>query len=483
LTAWAVVGLLVLGAGMLGRNWRLPSPESTDRQQPLPAAPAKRVFPRSLVEAWVAAIGVLVVFLAAIHAAADPESPWWSGRAILAVSLAAGILAMWLRRPAYVFVSGLLLNVIGTIAWLAWQEPLTFAGLLQANVLCLAVGSAVWSVVGRAHLEGAPHAVFEARLWPFAHLAAQAALGLLGLVVALSVGSELLDLRHVAIARLDWVALLATGAAVALCLWDASARFPLAGLYALGLMAILLARCASDFPPREYLWTISCELGGFALVAAAVGWLLPQLRPAARALAVPLETEAGDRRWSADWFPVAQTILGGLVAVMATWISLDRRLDGMAEGRALFGLAGRLAGWPAALMLLGTAILMAWQTRDTRRRAWQYAAFASGVLLSCALGWALLASASAAYWLHASVNLMVAAAMITVLAGVGLAKILPGAGDWIDAGRRATPAFALLALGALGAVLVQEGLLFDFGQGAPVAWQEIGVVNLCIVAF
>ena len=98
-------------------------------------------------------------------------------------------------------------------------------------------------------------------------------------------------------------------------------------------------------------------------------------------------------------------------------------------------LAGEIVA--AALMLVGVTVLMAWQTRDSARAAWQYAAMAAGVLLSSALGWALLDSHSGtptgdAPWLHRGVSLMVSSAMMTLLAGFGLGQILPSGSDWVD---------------------------------------------------
>ena len=66
------------------------------------------------------------------------------------------MVALWLRRPAYVYFSGLLLNVAGTILWWSWADASvnifhwdlgTVAGLVAANVICLAIGSVAWSLL------------------------------------------------------------------------------------------------------------------------------------------------------------------------------------------------------------------------------------------------------------------------------------------------------------------------------------------------
>ena len=91
--AWTAVGALVLALGWFARNLRL-SAEQTIRHSSLDISHF-----RSLVQSWVSAIGIFVFALAVIHAGGDPEGPWWSAGAILSVSVMAGVIAMWLRRP------------------------------------------------------------------------------------------------------------------------------------------------------------------------------------------------------------------------------------------------------------------------------------------------------------------------------------------------------------------------------------------------
>ena len=142
-------------------------------------------------------------------------------------------MALWLRRPAYVYLSCLLLNVAGTILWWSWAaadvnifSTGTFgpvAGLVQANVICLAVGSIALDAGGI----GASRRAFRmtagaAAIEPAAHAAARLAACLLGMMVAICVADELLGLEHVAPQRLDWIALAAVALAAVVCLWDRS---------------------------------------------------------------------------------------------------------------------------------------------------------------------------------------------------------------------------------------------------------------------
>ncbi len=234
---------------------------------------------------------------------------------------------------------------------------------------------------------------------------------------------------------------------------DRAARFRLTGVYILGLTALGMAEIHRGFAPaRFFLWGVVCDLAGFVLVAALLGWLVPRLRPVAVGLRIPDESGRG----SAAWFQVLQALLTPAAAGLATWIAIDFSFDGVGKGVALFGLTGRWAACPAALMLVGTAILMASQSRGHWRASWQYAAMIAGMLFTSSLGWAGLAATTPAPWPDRSVVLLISASMMTLMTSVGLARVLPGHSDWIQRGRRAMPAFGSLALILLATVIGQR---------------------------
>ncbi len=281
-TAWAAAGLLVfaiaLGESTLGGR--------------------RLLAPRSLIEPWLAAIGALTVALAALHAFHDPARPWWAAGAILTVSLTAGLVAVVLRKPVHVYLSGVLLNLAGTIVWWAWSPsgprwpawtPADVAGLAQANVLFLAIGSVVWSLVdilprrsnGGPALASSlvppyglvPHPKADGQP-PFAHLAAQLGAVLLGLVTAAGVAATLLQGPRIPVGRLDWIALAGIVTATAVCLRKRRERFPLPTLYCLGLSAVGLGLLARQLTPRMFCWSAVNELAGYALAVAAIAWFL-----------------------------------------------------------------------------------------------------------------------------------------------------------------------------------------------------------------
>ena len=193
-------------------------------QAKLPSGtPAEVGTTSAIVQGWVTAIGAAAFAFAVMHAAEDQAGAWWSIRAILSISVTAALLALWLRLPAYVFISGLLLNAAGVVGWLAWG-PTTFAALVQINVLCLAAGSVAWSLLeAAASAEGVPHWHSRSPAALFRPLGRRRRRGAAGGVLA-AVDHCRRPLRPAASARrhrpngLDRPG--ATAVAVAVCLWD-----------------------------------------------------------------------------------------------------------------------------------------------------------------------------------------------------------------------------------------------------------------------
>jgi hypothetical protein len=274
----------------------------------------------------------------------------------------------------------------------------------------------------------------------------------------------------------------------------------LCGLYLAALTALCMWWDKFQPTPREFCWRAASELAAFVLVAAALGWGLQRTKRFWQLLHIPLmemgngtisvddaphnlDVSPSSPRWSIGWFMYSQAVLTAVAAGLAVWVSIDFGFDGVGRGIALFGLAGRVAGALGMLMLLAATILMVWQAEKGAgwRFHWQYAALAAGLLLGSCCGWALLDPnpdfpAGKAPWLHRSVALLAAAAAMTLVSTVGLARLLPKTSDWIAAGRRTLPHFGGLTLVVLGLVLAQEACLFDRSAGTPMASWAIAIV-------
>ena len=446
-------------------------------------------------------------------------SVWLLLGVILAASLVMSVVAVKRPWPAGVFVSGLLLSAAGVIAWVACG-PYTVHALLQVNVVSLSLAGLSWTLLDRFPIVRVPHVERAGgRTIRFGHLATVLAVGMLGLAVVAGVARCLTSLPPAGLTVLDWIALgSATGAVVAL-LWDPAARFPLAALYGLGLAALGMMEMARGLSPGLFfLWGGFSVWAAFVIIAALVGWALPKFRRVPVWLRIPTRSvsfdvaaarvSAGNRnlalhsraqelprnsalesqateiatsksvsdqsvaplahaadyqsraRFTRDWFNLAQAFVAVSTAVVTAWVSLDFAFNRMGEELDAVFMTGRGAACPTALMLLGGAILMAWQTRGAWRATWQFAAMIAGVLLTSSLGWASLdgesqASLARDLWWHRSVTFMTSTGMMAFMTSIGLRRILPRASDWIARGRQAMPVFGGLFLLTVIAVLIQ----------------------------
>jgi hypothetical protein len=233
---------------------------------------------------------------------------------------------------------------------------------------------------------------------------------------------------------------------------DSSAQAAAAGLYAAGLIVVGMLLVYRDLPsPRVFVWTGICELTGFVLVAAVAGWTWQRFSGVASSGRAQVPTD----RAPPGWFCWSQAGLAVVAVLLILWILLDASFHDIGEGRALFGLAGHMAACPAALMLVGATIVMAWQTRGRWRGAWQYAALGAGVLFTSSVGWARIDLLSDAVWPQRIWCLWSSTLMMTLLTSFGLPRVLPASGDWITRGRRASPVFATAAV-LLGVLLVMH---------------------------
>jgi hypothetical protein len=458
----AVWTLTALAALCLGWTWSRQPPHGW----PLPDILGIHLQP------WIRGLGLLVVLLSIRAALAnDPDSPYWPASSTLVVSALLGALAFWSRRPFDVYASGLLLNVVGTLLWTDWGDN-TWSSFVFTQVLSLAIASALWTILQLGVEWLAAPVDLRGRWLPFAHVAITIAAGVSGAAVVWAVVWSLAGLESWANGPLAWAALGSTAAAFALLLWDRTAKFPLVGLYAVGLMALGLALHDMNLAPRDFAWMAPLALAPYVLLTAGLS-RLPNL---GKILGLPDRPAS----WPSSWFVPVQLGVAGLVVALSVWTALD-----------FPDLASRLAGPIAAATLLPAGVLLAGKFA-TRL---QLATLAVGVVATAELGWACLNPAghlSSWLWLHRNVYLMGALALLSMLYGLGLSRWLPSSSSWAETSRRIGPVLGALASLAVLVILVQEALLFEGpqiltasqGTGAPMermAPLGIAVVGMALL--
>jgi hypothetical protein len=491
IAAGAIFALLFLASGIVAASWRmagltLPSPplrgrgigdegaEHSEAIAPSPPTPIllstgaeegrwlTELLPAQAVRGWLIGMGIALVLLALRGGWWDPQRPYWSVAGVMTASSLATALAVWIQHQRYVYASGLLANLAGILVW-AVHGPQTFTGFLAANALCLAMASFFWSAIELALRRPAFAIELRGRVWPFAHTAVVFAFALLALVIGIEVGNDCSGRSEHLVDVLAWLALAATAAACAILLWDARAPIPLAGLYAAGLMVILLALHGAKLSPERFGWWAGLVLAGYlALTSAFYRWSAPLLNWGKR-----LNWPERLRPWTIDWFTTAQIVAGTITVILSLWMVLN------------FGaIADRLGSPVAVAILIGASVLLA-GVPDRWQKEMRYVALVVGVLAVVMLGWALLDPAQPALWLHRGALLLVALAVTTAIYGVVLPRVLNPFSLWVHAAGRTGPVLAALAAAQLLIVLGHEAALYDPGtEHTPLAWWGILAVSL-----
>jgi hypothetical protein len=411
--------------------------------------------PRALRH-WLEGIGLAILVLTLPSVWGDPLRPMVPAAAVLAVSLMAGALAIGTRRPHYVWISGLLLDLVGLLFWWSWG-PGTLISFVLMNALGLAVAAAFWTGIDLALsnvlsvVEQTPLSLRRFLLSPFAHYAVLTALVLLTLVVAILVGSDLIPPPVAGPNALAWTALAAVAVALVVALVDRRAVFAPPALYVLGLTTVGLVLHDLKRTPAGIGWSATLMLASYTVLASLIA--------------------AAGRRW----LLAMQAAVAGIVIVLSLWVCLDYTT-----------IPERLAG-PAAVLLLGlAAVVLVRAEKDTEPHAireWmRLAALALGALAAAEVGWACPDPGGTTLWLDRNVLLMVALAAMTAVYGVALPRWLAADPDWVRCARRVGPIMGALAALTLLVLLVQEFRLYDpIARRTPMARPAVIVVIAALV--
>ncbi len=386
------------------------------------------------------------------------------------------------RSAGYALASCLMANVASLVLWQMPGIP-DFRELLLTQAMAFSLGGALWTLFRLLLPDRASSSLSfgDAKVAP-SHLAVLASVGLLVILAGTGAVGDVSGDFHIVVGQADALCLLLVAASVAFCLWDQAARFPLPALYSLVLAAEAFLLGYREFGSREYVWTAAPEFGAAMLLTALVGWVLGRTRQLWRMLGILADAKC----WSSEWFHFVQAILGLIVGALGLWAAMDTNNDGVGVGTALLGMDGRWAGPSVAIILLGAVIVMAWQALGSQRRAWQTAAFATGLLLNVTIGLAALdvgpgADGGEAPWLNRCAILLTGTAMLTLLSQFGLRRVLPRCGDWLEVGRDVAPVFATMTAIALPVLLIGEGVRFQPASGAPVAMFSVVAIPVLLL--
>lgn len=454
---WCAIGVTLLAA-----SWATPA--------------SAGYLPRRDAQRGIFCVGILVLGLAWRGVGGDPGWPTWSVAGTLTVMALYGALAVWMQRPAYVYLSGLLVNVAGILLWrgalvrefgfvpLVPWGPGILDKFILVNVICFALASTAWSACELALRSRTPLIDVRGRFVPFSHVAAFAGLNLLTILVAVAVAGDVMALPMDIASPLAWFALAATVIALSVCAWDPQATFTSPGLYGCGIVALGMVIHAAHPSPRAVGRSAAWMLGGYVLLTSAAGWLMPRLTRLRWKLRLP-DTALS---WSEPWFLFTQAAVAALAGALGVWTVCTFSL-----------LTERLTGSATLLMLLPAGVLLTGAVSGRGGDRIRHVALSLVVCAMIAAGWVFIDPSSPVPWLHRSTVLLVALAGATQIYGRWLERWLPNQLSWGEAARRLAPVFGALSLAAAALVMAQEFLSYNPDEAVrrtPMAWWAIAAV-------
>ncbi|HEV8058422.1 MAG TPA: hypothetical protein VGP68_01030, partial [Gemmataceae bacterium] len=503
LAAWTGLGLVLVAAEPLSR---LRDGDETPFS-PFPHLASWVAFSPNHFRIWLHTVGLLVLLLALRSATTDPQRPYWSSGATLAVAVMAGATAVRSRSQAGVYYSGLLMPLACCLTWIAWNPlseiliwPVAVYSLGYTLLLAFALASMIWSLIEFILRAGTPSVTlrgdekmgtgsghpnrkledassqpvpvpivsppFQAALPAFAHVAAWLATILGGLLLVANFPGDLMFTGIPVNGLLPAGALAALTMAFIAFLWDADAPYALAGLYATGVLILGLGLQALALAPDRFIWTSSLALAAYVLMTALLGSLLPRLDELWRALRMKREPA-----WPEPWFLFSQALASVVVVGLSLWIVVT-----------FDALNDRLIGSIALALLVPTAILLANGASGRIANKLRGATLSLAVLLAVELGWAALDPNTIAVKLHRHVLLLLALAVMTLVEGVILPRLIAGFGSWLTSARRAGPVLLAITMVVLIGLLGHEAAYFNAAtKHTPLASWETATVGMALI--
>ena len=416
-----------------------------------------------------AVIGGLGVFLSMRTLGDVQLSHWWSIGPLLALTALAATLNWRTYRRRYIYAAGLLFNLTVLVWWGYVVEEVPNGEFLLISLILASLTGILWLWLELRSRRFRQTESLFGNGWSYHSLIAVAALSLLTLFVILSGFAPPQRSPFVRLPFLTWLALLSFLAFMTACLWDRYARYAVAGLYMLGLLACAIGLQEQfELNPTRYAWSATIVLAVYSMIAALLGHWRRRLIDFAQQFGVPerIDREATELAWFAAFSVIAVVTTG----VLAYWITVSFR-D--------FGL--RLS---AALAFAAQCVTFALLAEGKSQKSWRRAAIATFTAGAILIGWAWLTPGLYATWLNRSVILMIETFALTALYGLWLDKANARWPEWTSAARGCVPwllGAGALALGFCLATEVSYQLQFGAVLVHPLALVAIGVTLMAAV--
>lgn len=407
--------------------------------------------------------GVWIVFMSIRAAPSDTSRPWWSVGALIATSaLAAGLNWETLSR-GYLYAAALLVNLAASIWFLTyWSYPFEAneaPEFLHLNVVALSLPGVAWLWMElRARRADSER---KTAVPSFHHLAAVIVVVVMAFLVCFNLMTDFVSAHFQLRAWVEWSSMLSAIVLMTACLWDRRARYAVAGLYLLGLMAAGLALARFDLRPDRLAWMLMLVMAMYSIGTGFIWKSREGIISNAGRLRIPARTESPLP--GLVWLRVFNAVLSSSVIILAYWVVL------------------RFEEWPmrfAAAVAVGTqGLSFGTLAQGEKRAVWQRLALSMLALGTVFFGWAWLVPGPGGTWLNRAVILMMVMFGMIALFGFGTDKAVVRDSDWTHAARSNIPWFAGTGAFALLFILVTEVL-----QQTECGGVNINVAALIVVA-
>jgi hypothetical protein len=421
------VGLHTLTVGVAFTAWLLfAAMELTverSKTAPFPISLTPHVFDldsrwriTSLVLASVAGLFVLLLSFLSLR----PDEEWWSLGPLLAITVLAAVISWRTRLRGYIFAAGSLFLIAVLLWWLLTFHVLNLNEFVLGSLTAYSLAGLIWLWLDlRARRNKKSIAYYIS----FHSFTALFALGTLALLVVVDFTYERADSGLLTMPGLTWLTLLSVTTLMIACLWDRYAKYAVAGLYTLGLIACGIVLRQLDLTSTRLLWSATLILSAYSLCIALVWHWRRRLIDFATRHHVPerMQADATQLRWLSAFTAVALMTTGFL----AYWINLNFVDFGLRVTAALAFFSQFLT---VALLAEGA------EAKDSRR-----AAIVVAVIGAIFIGWSWLTPGVSGTWLNRSVILMVVVFGLTALYALVLDKLTARLSEWTSAARACVP--------------------------------------------
>ncbi len=373
--------------------------------------------------ALAALAGGIAVFLSLRTLSDNANSRWWSIGPLLAITALAATLNWKTLRRRYIYAAGLLFSVTVSLWWIFIPQDHSRASkFFLINLIAASLAGILWLWL-ELRLRRLRQSESEfGPAFSFHHIVAMLALGLLALIVLVSFNVErwqspLLHNALLAPAFFSVVALMIA------CLWDRYAKYPVAGLYVLGLLAGAIVLHLAGTAGHDLIWVVTMLLAGYTLFSAFLWQRRVMLISFVRQFGIPqrLSAEATELPWLSAFTILAVTT----IATLAYWLTLN-----LSELHLRVAAALAVSAQLLTLALLAEGVLV---------QRWRRGALAVLVIGMMLFGWSWLTPGLNATWLNRSVILMLEAFGLVAVYGLLLNKVNVRLPDWTNAARACVP--------------------------------------------